>query len=163
VANVQDLSRFMMMVFGGGELDGQRILRAETIAEMLSPQNSDVPLDLGARWGLGWWLLPIVDYAGQNAWHSGGDGAWNSLLVTLPTTSWGRDAETWRRGDVVYQIAGAVLEQALKVKTGIERPPAATQPSFRCPLMSWAVTQGTSIQILAGSTSTQTELTCLRT
>ena len=50
--NVQDLSRFMMMVFGNGETEGQRILKAETLAEMLRPQNSDVPLDLDTQWGL---------------------------------------------------------------------------------------------------------------
>ncbi|NIN64241.1 MAG: serine hydrolase, partial [Anaerolineae bacterium] len=84
-STVEDLSRFMMMVFGDGELGGQRILRAETVAEMLSPQNSDVPLDFDARWGLGWWLIPPgLDYAGKTAWHSGGEGMWDTLLLTLP-------------------------------------------------------------------------------
>jgi CubicO group peptidase (beta-lactamase class C family) len=126
-STVEDLSRFMMMVFGDGELGGQRILRAETVAEMLSPQNSDVPLDFDARWGLGWWLVPLpgLDYAGKNAWHSGGEGMWNSLLVTLPDHKLGvvvlsNSAEA---GNVNFQIATTILEQALKVKTGIERPP----------------------------------------
>ncbi|MCL4861401.1 MAG: beta-lactamase family protein [Caldilineaceae bacterium] len=128
-STVVDLSRFMMMVFGEGELGGQRILRAETVAEMLSPQNSDAPLDLGARWGLGWWLIPLpgLEYAGDNAWHSGGEGMWSSLLLILPDhklgavvlNNSGEDA-----GNVNFQIAITILQQALKVKAGIEPPPA---------------------------------------
>ena len=84
-STVEDLSRFMMMVFDDGEVGGERILQPQSLAEMLSPQNSDVPLDFDARWGLSWWLLPLgLDYAGEVAWHSGGEGMWNSLLVTLP-------------------------------------------------------------------------------
>jgi len=45
-----DLSRFMRAMLSGGELDGERILRPETVAAMLSPQL-DLP---GARRGLGW-------------------------------------------------------------------------------------------------------------
>jgi CubicO group peptidase (beta-lactamase class C family) len=126
--SVEDLSRFMMMVFGDGELGGQRILRAETVAEMLSPQNSDVPLDFDARWGLGWWLIPPgLDYAGKTAWHSGGEGMWNSLLLTLPEHKLGvvllsnsGEAELV----INFKIATTILEEALKVKAGIERPPA---------------------------------------
>jgi len=45
-----DLSRFVRALLAGGELDGERILRPETVAGMLSPQL-DLP---GARRGLGW-------------------------------------------------------------------------------------------------------------
>ena len=127
-SNVEDMSRFMMMVFGDGEVGGQRILRAETVAEMLSPQNSDVPLDFDARWGLGWWLLSLgLDYAGKTAWHSGGEGMWNSLLVTLPEHKLGvvvlsNSGEAG--GAIIYQIATTILEQALEVKAGIGRPSA---------------------------------------
>ena len=123
----KDLSRFMMMVFGNGVVGGQRILRAETVAEMLRPQNSNVALDLGARWGLGWWLIsPGIDYAGKTAWIQGGDGMWDSLMVTIPDHKLGvvllsNSAEA---GKVDFLIASSILEQALKVKTGIERPVA---------------------------------------
>jgi CubicO group peptidase (beta-lactamase class C family) len=128
---VEDLSRFMMMVFGEGELGGQKILQAETVAEMLSPQNSNVPLDFNARWGLGWWLIPLpgLEHAGQNAWHSGGEGMWDSILLILPDHRLGvvvlnNSAEN--AGSVNIQIATTILEQALKVKAGIERP--VTEP-----------------------------------
>ena len=122
--NVKDLSRFMMMVFGDGEADGQRILKAETLAEMLRPQNTDVPLDLDTQWGLSWWLLPVsLEYAGNSAWHSGGQGMWNSILYTLPdhklgVVVLGNSAEA---AQTVDQIAAMVLEKALEVKTGLEK------------------------------------------
>jgi hypothetical protein len=117
---VEDLSQFMMMVFGDGEVGGQRILRTETLAEMLSPQNSDVPLDFD------WWLLPLgLDYAGRVAWHQGGEGMWNSLLVTLPEHKLGVVvlSNSGEAEMVNFQIATTVLEQALAAKAGIERPP----------------------------------------
>jgi D-alanyl-D-alanine carboxypeptidase len=98
---------------------------------MLSPQNSDVPLDFGARWGLGWWLIPLpgLEYAGENAWHMGGEGMWDSILLILPDHRLGvvvlnNSAEN--AGSVNVQIATTILEQALKVKAGVERP--ATEP-----------------------------------
>jgi CubicO group peptidase (beta-lactamase class C family) len=116
----------MMMVFGDGELEGQRILRAATVAEMLRPQNNDVSLDFEARWGLGWWLLPPgLDYAGKTAWYSGGEGMWNSLLLTLPDHKLGvvvLNNSAKNAGNANFQIAITILEQALKVKAGIERP-----------------------------------------
>jgi CubicO group peptidase (beta-lactamase class C family) len=126
-STVVDLSRFMMMVFGEGELGGQKILRAETVAEMLSPQNRDAPLDLGARWGLGWWLIPLpgLEYAGDNAWHSGGEGMWSSLLLILPEHKLGvvvLNNSGENAGNVNFQVAITILEQALNIKAGIERP-----------------------------------------
>ncbi len=115
-----------MMVFGDGEADSQRILKSDTLTEMLTPQNSDVPLDLDVQWGLGWWLLPVgLEYAGKNAWHSGGEGMWNSLLYTLPEHNLGvvvlsNSAEA--AGAPEFQIAMTVLEQALELKTGLEKP-----------------------------------------
>jgi CubicO group peptidase (beta-lactamase class C family) len=128
-STVSDLGRFMMMEFANGELGGQRILRPETVAEMMTPQNNDVPLDLGTRWGLAWWLIPLVDGAGKNAWHQGGEGMWDSLLVTLPEQKLGvvllsNSAEA---GKVDFQLASTILEKALKAKTGIEQPQAAPE------------------------------------
>jgi CubicO group peptidase (beta-lactamase class C family) len=123
--NVQDLSRFMMMVFGEGEVDGQRILEAETLAKMLEPQHGEIPLDIDVQWGLGWWLVPIgLEYAGKNAWHSGGEGMWNSQLYTLPDHKLGVVvlANSAEAANPIYQIAETILAQALAVKTGIEKP-----------------------------------------
>jgi CubicO group peptidase (beta-lactamase class C family) len=58
-SNVIDLSRFIQMVFAGGNVDGRQILRGETIAEMLRPQNNDIPLESPNPVGLGWFLRKI--------------------------------------------------------------------------------------------------------
>jgi len=131
-STVEDLSRFMMMVFGDGELGSQRILRPGTVVEMLRPQTNEVPLDLGAQWGLGWWMIPLpgLEYAGTNAWHAGGEGMWNSLMVILPDHKLGvvlLNNSQENAGGANFQIAIAVLQQALKLKAGIA-PPAAEPP-----------------------------------
>jgi len=74
----------MMMVFNDGKLGRQRILRAKTLAEMLSPQNQRRAVGFRCPLGPGLWLLPILDYAGKNAWHQGGEGMWNSVMLILP-------------------------------------------------------------------------------
>ncbi len=47
----RDVARFARMVLGGGELDGVRIFKRETIALMTSVQT---PAEIPARRGLGW-------------------------------------------------------------------------------------------------------------
>jgi hypothetical protein len=92
---------------------------------MLSPQNSDVLLDFDARWGLGWFLIDLgLGYAGTVAWHAGGEGMWNSLLVTLPDHKLGVVvlSNSGEAAAINNQIATTILERALAVKAGIERP-----------------------------------------
>jgi CubicO group peptidase (beta-lactamase class C family) len=52
-SSATDLSRFLKMVFAGGQSGGHRILKPETLAEMLRPQNTDVALDRDFQMGLG--------------------------------------------------------------------------------------------------------------
>ncbi|MCP4396730.1 MAG: beta-lactamase family protein [bacterium] len=125
-STVLDLGQFMRMMFADGKAGSQQILQPQTVAEMWRPQNEGVPLDFDAHWGLSWWLVDLgLGYAGKMAWHSGGEGMWNSLLVTLPEHKLGvvvlsnsAEAEA-----INYQIAPKILEHALEVKTGITRPP----------------------------------------
>lgn len=50
-----DLLRFWQMILNGGELDGVRILSAQTVREMTTPQTGDLPAGFvpGSQWGLG--------------------------------------------------------------------------------------------------------------
>lgn len=50
-----DLFRFYQMLLGHGELDGVRILKAETVAEMVRPQTGQLKAGFvpGSVWGLG--------------------------------------------------------------------------------------------------------------
>jgi CubicO group peptidase (beta-lactamase class C family) len=54
-STASDLFRFYQMLLGRGELDGVRILRPETVDEMLRPQTGDLKAGFvpGSVWGLG--------------------------------------------------------------------------------------------------------------
>jgi CubicO group peptidase (beta-lactamase class C family) len=125
-SNAEDLARFMRLVLRGGELDGRRLLRPETVAAMLTPQYADAPLNFGQRFGLGWMLSGIpVENAGSVAWHNGGTKTFLSQMVLLPEKKLGvvvlANADT--AGPVVYETAEEILRLALQVRAGITPPP----------------------------------------
>ncbi len=128
LSNVLDLSRFISMVLAGGYYGDRQILKAETIAEMLRPQNTKVPLDLGRRVGLAWMLgnTPNVDIqnGGLIAHHSGSLFSFNSQLIVLPETRLGVvvlcNSSTGRQ--TVDKIAAEAVKLALETKKGITQP-----------------------------------------
>ena len=85
---VSDYLRFARMVLGGGELDGARVLKPETVALMarnamgdlrcrplraaIAPSSNDVPFVEGMQWGLSFMInpepLPTGRAAGSLAW-----------------------------------------------------------------------------------------------
>lgn len=134
-ANVIDLSHFISMVFAGGSSGGHPVLQPQSVAEMLRPQNADVPLDLNFHIGLGWMLsnlgaLPIEN-AGPVAHHSGATAFFRSRLYILPEHKLGVVvlANSSTAGQVVDHVATEALILALKAKTGI-RQPTRDKPRF---------------------------------
>lgn len=127
-SSVLDLSRFLRMVFGGGRVGTRQILQPGTLAEMLRPQNVDVPLDLDLRVGLGWALSGLGDIdiknAGPVAHHSGATLHHRSMVIILPAHKLGvvvlANAST--AGYVVNKVATGALKLALEAKTGIRQP-----------------------------------------
>ena len=128
---VLDLSRFMEMVFGGGRAGERQIIKPETLAEMLRPQNADVPLDLNFRVGLAWMLSGLggidIRNAGPVAHHSGGTLYHRSQLILLPEQKLGVVvlANTDTAGQVVSKVATEALKLALEAKSGIKQPEQA--------------------------------------
>jgi hypothetical protein len=126
--NVIDLSKFMEMVFANGRSGEHQVLRPETIAEMLRPQNAGVPLDLNFRVGLGWALsgLGSIDIrnAGPVAHHSGSTVLFHSQLVILPQYKLGVAvlANSSTSAGVVNTVATEALKLALEAKAGIQQP-----------------------------------------
>jgi len=53
-STVGDMTRFGRAIFRGGELEGRRILRDTTVAEMLTKQSTFYP-NIEGVWALGWW------------------------------------------------------------------------------------------------------------
>ncbi len=82
-ANVLDMGRFMQMVLAGGSMNGQQILKPETLKDMLRAQNSQVTLDAGQQIGLGWFLRNNLNI-GTIAEHGGATLYHNSLLSLVP-------------------------------------------------------------------------------
>lgn len=127
-SSAQDLSRFLMMVFAQGQAQGQRVLRPESVAEMLRPQNGAVALDFGNRMGLGWFLqspeTARVSGGGWNATHDGAIDGYRSALMALPEHKLGVVvlSNSSSGSGVVRTIAAQMLKVALEVKTGIRQP-----------------------------------------
>ena len=66
-----DMVKFGQAILNGGELSGNRILRPETVDQMLSPQFSHDERMAGM--GLGFY---VGDYNGHTVWGHGGDTQW---------------------------------------------------------------------------------------
>jgi len=134
-SNVLDLSRFIRMVFAGGRAGDRRILEPETLAEMLSPQNADLPFALDFRVGLGWILSPepfmpgaLRDPELAIARHGGSSLLFRTLLVTLPEHKLGVVVigNSSAADGVIHPVALAAL--ALEAKSGIAQPAPLDPP-----------------------------------
>ena len=149
-SNVLDLARFMNMVFAGGRVGGRQILKPETLAEMLRPQNARVALDLNFHVGLGWVLSGLggitIENAGTVAHHSGGTPLFHSQLIVLPEHKLGVVVLGNSAGarPAVDTVATEAIKLALEAKTGIrqakrKRPADAREP---LPATALAVYEG---------------------
>jgi CubicO group peptidase (beta-lactamase class C family) len=126
-SNVEDLARFMRMILGEGMLDGERVLRRESVLTMFTPQFADTKLDFGQRFGLGWMLSGIpIHGAGTVAWHNGGTKTFISQMALLPEKKLGVVvlANADKAGPMVYEAAEEVLRLALEAREGITQQPA---------------------------------------
>lgn len=139
-ASVNDLSRFMAMVFARGQSGPHQILKPETVDEMLRPQNSAVALDLNFRVGLGWLLSTLgqasINNAGPVAHHAGAIGMFRSQMYLLPSHQLGVVvlANSGSAASVVDHIATETLALALEAKTGIQQPVSAAPSWVDTPL-----------------------------
>lgn len=135
-ASVADLARFISMVFA----DGRPVLQPGTLAEMLRPQNADVPLDLDFRIGLGWMLSPFgasaIENAGPVAIHNGATAYFRSQLYLLPEHKLGVVvlANSSTAGELAGQVARETLFLALEAKAGIRQPARARPQPVAGPL-----------------------------
>jgi len=131
--SVLDLSRFVRTVFAGGKAGDRQLIKPETLAEMLRPQNTDVPLDLDFRVGLGWMLTGLGDIdirnGGSVAHHAGATLLFHGQMIVLPERKLGVVvlANSDTAGSTVNKVATEALKLALEAKTG-ERQPGREKP-----------------------------------
>jgi CubicO group peptidase (beta-lactamase class C family) len=139
-STVLDLGRFMQMVLNKGTSNEHQVLKPETLAEMLRPQNLQVPLDLGLRTGIGWALSGLGDIdiqnAGAVAHHAGATLLFHSQLIVLPEQKLGvvvlANSSTSFR--VVNKAAVQAITLALEAKTGIKQPVQKKPVEVEAPL-----------------------------
>ncbi len=127
-SNVNDLSRFLSMVFADGMSNGKRVLGPESIVEMFRQQNQNVILDLDTPMGLGWFLQnpesAQIKGGGWVASHQGALDGFRSVLMVLPQQKLGvvvlSNSASGAR--ISQSIASQVLKVALEAKTGTQQP-----------------------------------------
>jgi CubicO group peptidase (beta-lactamase class C family) len=134
-----DLGRFMQMVLAGGTLNGRQVIKPETLAEMLRPQNVKVPLDMDIYTGLAWALDGLgnteIKNAGPVVHHGGSLPFFNSQLLVLPEQKLGVVVLTnSSTRPAVDNVATETLILALEAKTGIKQPQRARPQERSKPL-----------------------------
>ena len=115
----QDVSRYAQMLLNGGELDGVRVLEAETVRQMTSPQTA---LEVSSLRGLGWdvassyaslrgaHFTPNLSF-GHTGWT--GTSLWvdpslNSFVIFLSNRN--HPTEAGRTRDTRYQLSTLAVE-----------------------------------------------------
>jgi len=127
-ASVRDMSRFISMVLAGGALDDQRILREETLREMLRQQNRNSELVGNFPIGLGWMLGGLgninIANAGTVAHHGGATFYHRAQLIVLSDVKLGVVvlSNSGSAGKAVNDIATEALKLAVEIKTGRKQP-----------------------------------------
>lgn len=58
-STAEDYSKFARMILNGGEFDGKRYLKEESVKQMTGVQSGDLPAGFvpGSAWGLGWSIV----------------------------------------------------------------------------------------------------------
>ena len=114
-----------------------RILDPDSVNRMFTPQNTDVPLDLGKDFGLTWFLSdPRLDYTGRVAWHAGATIGYVSYLALLPdrdlaAVALGNSAQA---GELVDEAVHRLLTAAVEAKSGIIPPLPLVEPADPAPI-----------------------------
>jgi len=135
VSNVPELARFLRMLFGDGKLDGQQIVTARSVNEMLRAQNSGVALDLDTRVGLGWRLSGVrFPQASAVAWLNNDSPFARGRMLIVPEHKLGVIVLTNSSGssEAVEKVSERLMElvlQSRKPATPVESPKAVTASS----------------------------------
>jgi CubicO group peptidase (beta-lactamase class C family) len=66
-STAEDVAHFYQMTLGGGERNGKRVVKAETLAEMLKVQTGALTARPGMPWGLGVCIVTDPQAMGANA------------------------------------------------------------------------------------------------
>jgi CubicO group peptidase (beta-lactamase class C family) len=117
-SNVAELLRFALMHMQDGELDGVRVISAESARAMRTKQTVG---DYPRHWGLGWSLREVNGVT--MAEHGGGTNGFMTRLTTVPERKFAVAVFTnGDKGSAAHgKIGDVILEQLLGIKSD---PPA---------------------------------------
>jgi len=152
-SKVTDMARYIMMVLGRGRIGDVRVLRPETLNEMLTIQNENVALDLDLKQGLAWVLVDReLRDAGQNGNHTGSTNGFFGHIEILPDYQLGVVVLTnTEKAVIALEAARKALKLAVKDKAGVElktpkwtkySPYTAWEPEKLKPLAGMYATEG---------------------
>ena len=110
-SNIEDMSHWAMANLNGGELDGRRILKRETLDTMWRPVI-DAPT---SKVGLSWFTKE--DRGHRFVLHAGGDVGFESLLVLAPDDSFAVIGMINRGDDAATPLNGFV-NAAVRIMLG---------------------------------------------
>ena len=142
LSNASEMTKYIKMVLGQGQGEGKRVLRPETLDEMLTPQDLGIALDAvkWSRQGLGWGLSdPELEYAGRVCGHDGATIGFCSHLQILLDQQLGvvvlTNSDQKNALNVVVEVGREALKLAVKDKAGIE--PVEPSGSAHSPYATW--------------------------
>lgn len=123
ISNINDLSKFLIMMMQEGTYKGTEILDDDTVEDMLEEQNDDNPMDFNRIMGLIWHISrPSLNYDGKVCMHRGISLYHRSEIVYLPDEKLGiivlcnTDTGTEPVRKIVDQALLIALEQQRKIK-----------------------------------------------
>lgn len=119
-SSVNDLAKFLQMIFANDQAGEQQIIKPSTLASMLQPQNSGYALDFDQKIGYSWFLSESLPEAGFLVEHGGGTAYFRSQLKMLPQHKLGIvvlcNSESCK--DVVNKVSHSGLKLLYESKTG---------------------------------------------
>lgn len=139
ITNVNELARFMQMLFANGKFDAKQILKSQSVQEMLRVQNDAVVLDLDTRVGLGWRLSGVRLPATRSvAWLSNESPFSRGRMVLVPEHKLGVVVLTNNSNstELVEKASERLLELVLQTRKPVatvnaRRPSVAPTPAHR--------------------------------
>jgi hypothetical protein len=121
------MAKYIKMVNGKGHGEGNRVLKPETLDEMLTPHDLDIPLDAvkSTRQGLAWVLSdPELEYAGRVCGHEGATVGFCAHLEILLDQQLGvvilTNSDQKNALEAIVEIGRETLKLAVKEKAGID-------------------------------------------
>ena len=125
---VTDLSHLAMMVNANGRFKNKEVLKATTLEKMFEVQNKNVPLDMGRKIGLSWFIDDeLLGKENPVYGHGGATTAHRAMFSVSPNSKLAVVVLCNSAKANPEKIASTLLKKAWEAKMGQELPKAKSQ------------------------------------